>query len=80
MGVQPQQEIHRLSITKLRSSYDKNCLEENDIKFRKTMEKKNSGKFYLCNCGKLLYIPEILVLKFDVSLQLFESSILLRQY
>ena len=78
MGVQPQQEIHRIRITKLRSSYDKNYLAENDIKFRKTMAKKNFWKFYLCYCGKFSYIPEILVLKFEISLQVFESSILLR--
>jgi len=39
---------------KLRSSYDKNCLAENDIQFRRVKEKENIRIFCIIICGKIL--------------------------
>jgi len=38
-----------------------------NFQFRRIKELKNSGIFYTLCCGKVLYIPEIYVLKFQIN-------------
>jgi len=62
MGVKPLQEIKKFY------SFDhKKYLVEKNFQFRRIKEMKNSGTFNTLCCGKILYIPEIYVLKFHTN-------------